>query len=152
MPAPLADGYELLRAALRTRLLTVSGIPAQALWSLENREFTKPNVDSATPVVWLRERLAPQANQTASLGDRDRLVRLNGAYFVDLFFPKALGAKPADDLVGAMQQTFAPGSHIVYQTLVVRLRNIWSSTGIATTDGWYMRPVTITWQTDNVTP
>lgn len=147
MSALLSTSNSKIRAGLRQRLSEVSGIPAVRYWARQNRDFTKPDQS----IAWLREAFVPQTNAAASVSGEARLIRHNGVYSIDLFFPLGKGTNEADTLCDAIISRFAPGSSYVYEGQVIRIKSAYAGPAQPQEQLWYFRPVTIVWQADNTT-
>lgn len=149
MSAALSTTNTKIRAGLRQRLSEVAGIPIAKYWAKQNRDFTKPD----QTVTWLREAFVPQTNEAASVGvpGEIRLIRHNGVFSIDLFFPLNGGTNEADALCDAIITKFAPGSSYLYSGQVIRIKSAYAGPAQPQEQLWYFRPVTIVWQADNTT-
>lgn len=100
-----------LRAAFRTRLLTVTGLPAVA-W--ENRNFTPPN-----NAAWIEERLLPAPSKYAAFGGNgisNGTIKHSGIYQITLIVPAGSDTKAAETLVDTLVSLFRPGVRLTLST------------------------------------
>ena len=143
----ISDAYAAIRTGLRTALWDVSGIPASGYRDMENETF-RP-VGGTT---WVRERLKFDNTNFHGLGSGAGIpvrYRFTGAYMVDLFFPYKTNTNPSDTLVGAVVSAFAPGTTLSGGTVPILIESC-NSSGGQDGDGWYMRPIMISWSCDVV--
>lgn len=143
----LAIADELIREALRTRLWSVSGVPGTSLRALENTTIKPPS--SST---WIRESTQFDATEGTGLGMSAGIpVRhhLTGAYMVDLFYPYGQGTGPSGIVVGNIGEAFKPGTTLTNGGISVLIER-YSKSGQQDGDGWYFRPLVISWSCDVV--
>lgn len=137
--------YSDLRGALRTRLLTVSGIPDAPQRAWEGRDFT-PTAGTA----WLRDTVLPAGADRVSVGPYAR-VRHLALYQVDLFVPALRGTEgdgPADAIIAA----FWPGLVLSYNGQTVLVRSATRGPAITTDAAWRQLPMSIAVEMDTTNP
>lgn len=138
--------YGNVQGALRTALHGVAGVPADDHWALENRLYTP-----AQGEPWLRWTFRPQPNRVVSIGYPNALVRHLGGALIDYFLPRGQGTSAADTFASAVVTAFRPGQYLTYNGQLVILRSCFVNGGMD--DGqWYMRPITLGWTADTLTP
>lgn len=131
--------YADIRSALRSALLTVPNLP-EVKW--EGREYT-PTV--GTP--YLRESLNFGRADLRSLPAAGGKMRLNGLWFLDLFFPPREGTGPAVALVAAIRVAVPHGGSVLYGTQRVHFLGFSAAKAIESND-WYHVPCTLGWRAD----
>jgi hypothetical protein len=94
-----------MRAAIRERLLTVSGLPAQH-W--EGRPFTPVR---GTP--WVSESYRPLSSDVRGLGIGGTIAHSVNASFT-LHYPAGPGTAQIEAMAGAILQVFRPGTSLTY--------------------------------------
>lgn len=137
--------YADVRAALRTTLLTVAGIPPVEQRAWEGRDFT-PTAGTA----WMRDTLLPAGADRLSVGPYAR-VRHIAIYQVDLFVPALRGTEgdgPADAIIAA----FWPGLLLSYNGQTVLVRSASRGPAITTDAAWRQLPMSITVEMDTTNP
>lgn len=97
-----------LRAALRTILLAVAGLPSGRAW--EGVAFT-PTPNQA----WLRESLRPISSIPKALGVGGTIEHTL-TYNISLFYPAGGGTLTIEQMAGAIVQAMMPGTSLVYGT------------------------------------
>ncbi len=100
-----ATVHSNIRAAIRQRLLTIPGLPAQA-W--EGREFTP-----VRGTAYLSESFRPLASDVRALGLGGTIAHSINAS-ITLHFPANGGTNPVDAIAGAILAAFRPGTSLVY--------------------------------------
>lgn len=128
---------ELVRRALRERLLSVSGVdPEQVAW--QNRSFV-PTSD----VTYIRETFLPgEERQAAS----DQLMAVGLVQF-DIFAPVNDSTEDVGALAHQVKHAFRPKQNLEAGTLVVNLVRAWIQTGVPVSEDRYMVPVIVSWRT-----
>lgn len=94
-----------MRAAIREKLLTVAGLPAQH-W--EGRPFTPVR---GTP--WVSESYRPLSSDVRALGLGGTIAHTSNASFT-LHYPSGGGTKLIEDMAGAILLVFRPGTSLTY--------------------------------------
>jgi hypothetical protein len=125
-----------IRAAFRTRLLTLSGLPLVA-W--QNRTFTPPN-----NAVWMKESLLPMTSLLTSFGGIgvDGLLQETGIYQVTVYVPVGTETKVVEDWASLLATTFKPGVVVVYDGLIARCESAQIAPPVQETS-WFGVPVSI---------
>ncbi len=121
-----------IRGALRTQLLTVSGLPTDREW--ENQTFTPPASDP-----WVRETYKPTTERKRA----SDLVEIAGQMVWDLFYPLNDGVQNIDDMADAIKTAFVPGTSLSGTVFIDRAER-----GAADEEetSYYTIPVTIHWR------
>jgi hypothetical protein len=135
--------HEDVRAALRTQLFDTEDLPASH--ALEGCDFTP-----ALGVPWVRESYKPGPEDAKSLHSGGQLVRMEGLYMVDLFYPNTAreqGTLPATRMADKVRRSFRPGASFTYNGQRVTVVKSFLSSGDKR-DGWYMVPVTVKFRAD----
>lgn len=136
--------YADVRAALRTVLLTVAGLPVERAW--EAHEYTPIPGTS-----FLRDTLLPGFAERVSLGPFGR-VRHHSLYQVDLMVPNRKGTV-ADAVADLVVAAFWPGLQMTYGGQVVTIRTSSRLSGLVSADGvWRQIPVSIDALTHTLNP
>jgi hypothetical protein len=138
-----------IHSALKQQLRTVTGIPDDTLWAIENRKFDPPA--PAKDAMWLRETFVPQKDATASLQGSGRLYRMMGSWLVDLFVPVESGTSAIDAVVSGILAAFVTSVSSTFAGQLVEFRLSFAGNGMPE-NGWFYRPVTVAWRADVVTP
>ncbi|CDH43849.1 phage tail terminator-like protein [Candidatus Contendibacter odensensis] len=112
-----------LRAAFRTQLLTLAGLPAVA-W--QNRAFTPPN-----NAPWCKEALLPGEGRYAAFGAdgiSNGAMQQVGIYQITLVMPSGADTVAADTLADRIISLFRPGTRLTMSTGdVITCENAWAS-------------------------
>lgn len=135
-----------IRQALRTRLWSVSGIPAVSNRKLENVEL---DLKALAGQIWVREFTRFSELSGRSLGGSAGITRSfqqQGNYMVDLFFPKGTSTTAADTLEGSVLDAFAPFTTLTASGYSVLIVSSSASAQQDDSDGWYFRPLLIRWE------
>ncbi len=96
-----------VRAAVRQRLLTLNGLPAQA-W--EGRPYTPVK---GTP--YISESVRPISSVVRALGVGGTIAHTINAAF-QLHYPPGVGTSAIDAMAGSLLQHFRPGTGLSYGT------------------------------------
>lgn len=125
-----------IRAAFRTKLLTISGLPPVA-W--QNRTFTPPN-----QAIWLKESLLPATSALTSFGGLgvDGLLQETGIYQITVYAPVGTETKVADDWASLLAATFKPGVTVSHSGQDVRCESAVIAPPVQETS-WFGVPVSI---------
>lgn len=137
--------YRDTRAALRSALLAVPGLPPEAQRAWEGRDFTPT---AGTP--WLRDTMLPASADRLSVGPLAR-VRHTAIYQIDLFVPALRGTEydgPADAIVAALW----PGLLLTYNGQTVLVRRASRAPAITADAAWRQLPISITVEMDTTNP
>ncbi len=136
-----------LLVAIRTRLLTVSGLPLAAFRAWENVQFDPP-----ADKKWVRETFLPGSEAKTSTG----FLESYGQVQYDLFGPIGEGREGLAALAKAVVEAFEPGQSLVNGSTQVileearRLRGRRDTPGEDSRDSggslWYYIPVVIEWR------
>ena len=129
------NDHKAIRQALRTQLLTVSGLPAGKQW--ENKSFTPPTDGSP----WLREQLLPAGEEFVA----SSMWEATGLAQYDLFYPLGDSSEDADTLADAIKRVFRPPQTIGSSTKV-NIDKAERDAGQIADSVWYMVSVRITWR------
>lgn len=122
------SGWGDIRPALRSRLLTVSSLPADHAW--ENDGFTP-----TSGVPYVSETLVPVSQRPVSAG----LTELVATWQLTLAVPSGDGVAGAEDIIDDILAAFPPEADVGGSCRVVR-----SERSPAALDGiWYRMPVSI---------
>lgn len=142
----LATMMSNVRTALRTRLWSVSGIPAAPYRKLENVEFDLRTVIDQT---WVREqtRFGAWTPQLVGGNTGVQLYECSGSYMVDLFYPKFKSTTASDTLTAAVRNAFAGGVSLPAGDVSVFIIRNTCPGEIEDKDGWYFHPIFIEWRT-----
>jgi hypothetical protein len=124
-----------LRAAWRTALLAIAGLPTA--WAWEARPFTP-----AIGTPWTREEFRPVTSRVRALGTGGTIGhRCTGK--LSLFFPAGHGTADVEAAAGLVLAALKPGTNLVHGTangLVLEAERA----GLITEPDWVSCPVTIT--------
>lgn len=121
-----------VRQAIRTRLLTVVGLPSDIAW--ENRAFDPPNDGSA----WLREFYYPDPERQVA----NDVIEGTGFMTYDVVYPANAGTEAAEGLADDIKAVFEPpGSLAANLSIISSVRD----PGF-TQLPWYYVPVRIAWR------
>jgi hypothetical protein len=125
-----------IRAAFRSKLLTVSGLPPVA-W--QNRTFTPPN-----QAVWFKESLLPATSALTSFCGVgvDGLIQETGIYQITVYTPVGTETKAADDWASLLAATFKPGVVLSHSGQQVRCESAAIAPPVQETS-WFGVPVSI---------
>lgn len=136
-------------SALAKALITVVGLPrhpkdaSKFNLAKDNRDFT-PTVG----VPWVREACVFGGEQLKSLPSTGGLLRTNGTYFLDVFFPEGTGRGPSQLLIGAIRAVFRTNAQLRYGLQSLTVVKMSTARGL-NKDGWYQTPITIAWYADD---
>lgn len=129
----------VIRAALRTRLRTVSGLPTIAP---ENGTF-----DPTTGTAHVKDHVGFGTRTLRTYPAARGEVEQSGFYQIDLFLPTGKGPGPTDTLVAAIDAAFRPGDAVATSDparpvmLFSMLRPV-----SQVEDGWYRTTLRIGWR------
>lgn len=127
--------YKTIRAALETKLASITGIP-EISW--ENRQYSPT---TGTPFV--RVSFIPTVSEPAVRGLSPQMY-YQGMLTVDCCVPEGFGPAEADDLADLILNAFPATSDVTYGDFVLPIR--YSERGQGLQNGvFYMVPVTIGW-------
>lgn len=119
-----------IRAAIRTRVLTVGSLPADKKW--ENKKFQPP-----ANTEWLRETFMITSQRHTATGTIETL----GIAQYDLLYPSDTGTNTADTVADALVAAFPPG------TSLSGIQIYRAERGTAREEShWFMTPVSIYWR------
>lgn len=131
----MASIYDNIRAALETKLNSVSGVPSIA-W--ENLQFSPTTVQS-----YVVPRLLPTRREPAVMGTNPQMY-YQGVFRVNCYVPKDKGPADGDDLADKIIEAFEAATDVSYNGTIVSIR--YAEREPADIDGpFYMIPVNISW-------
>lgn len=123
--------WNTLRAALRTRLLTVASLPANRAW--ENRGANPPK-----GAVYVEDAIIPASERALSYGQVEQIA----IYQVTIVVPQNDGTKVGEDIIDDVLAAFPPAATL---SGVVRVDR--SERNPPRNDGaTYRMPVSIRWR------
>lgn len=136
----MADITKDIRAALETKLLTVSGLPAVAFQGVSFEPVT------GTPFV---QSMFMPVNRRPAVRGTDPQKLYTGNYMVNVYTPEGKGPGAAEDLATLVVEAFEATSDIPYtnpadETITVSIDFAEMRQGITDTP-WYYVPVVIGW-------
>lgn len=136
--------WSAVRLALRARLVGFVSLP---LISYERRPFT-----ATVGVPYVRESLKPAGNTVASLGSpglKQKLIRHNGLYLLDCFFPSIGTFTNEDEVSDGLVEWFVPGLQLVSGGITTTILTSSRLASVLVNDpSWRMIPVNITLRFD----
>lgn len=136
-----------IKSAIRQTLLAATiGIIAPGQFAMAGRDFS-----STIGVPYMRESYKGGPEALKTIPAKRGLVRLDGVYLLDLFFPDASGMGKTELAVGAIRRAFAPGTTIAYNGQVVTCLSV-PRAGERTDQGFIQTPLTIRFYAYDVNP
>lgn len=126
-----------VRLALRNKVLTTAGIPAEGKRAYENRDFSPPTDGS----VWLRERFVPVTERLVAT----ELFGATGLYIIDVIVKEGSGTTVAEDLARMIRNTMKP-QYITTPQVAVYVDRVEPRPGIVIENLWYVISSEITWR------
>lgn len=131
----MASIYDNIRAALETKLSTVSGVPSIG-W--ENLQFSP-----TTGQAYVKPRLLPTRREPAVRGLNPQMY-YQGVFRVECYVPEGNGPAAGDDLADKVIDAFEAATDVSYSGTIVSIR--YAEREAAEIDGpFYMIPVNIGW-------
>lgn len=131
----MASIYDNIRAALETKLNSVSGIPSIG-W--ENLQFSP-----TTGQPYVKPRLLPTRREPAVRGINPQMY-YQGVFRVECYVPEGNGPAAGDDLADKIIEAFEAATDVNYSGTIVSIR--YAEREAAEIDGpFYMIPVNIGW-------
>ena len=131
----MASIYDDIRAALETKLNSVSGVPSI---SWENLQFSPTTGQS-----YVKPRLLPTRREPAVRGLNPQMY-YQGVFRVECYVPEGNGPAAGDDLADKIIDAFEAATDVSYGGTIVSIR--YAERESAEIDGpFYMIPVNIGW-------
>lgn len=131
----MASIYDDIRAALETKLNSVSGVPSI---SWENLQFSP-----TTGQPYVKPRLLPTRREPAVRGLNPQMY-YQGVFRVECYVPEGNGPAAGDDLADKIIDAFEAATDVSYGGTIVSIR--YAERESAEIDGpFYMIPVNIGW-------
>lgn len=131
----MASIYDDIRAALETKLNSVSGVPSI---SWENLQFSP-----TTGQPYVKPRLLPTRREPAVRGLNPQMY-YQGVFRVECYVPEGNGPAAGDDLADKIIDAFEAATDVSYGGTIVSIR--YAERESADIDGpFYMIPVNIGW-------
>lgn len=131
----MASIYDDIRAALETKLNSVSGVPSI---SWENLQFSPTTGQS-----YVKPRLLPTRREPAVRGLNPQMY-YQGVFRVECYVPEGNGPAAGDDLADKIIDAFEAATDVSYGGTIVSIR--YAERESADIDGpFYMIPVNIGW-------
>lgn len=131
----MASIYDDIRAALETKLNSVSGVPSIG-W--ENLQFSP-----TTGQPYVKPRLLPTRREPAVRGLNPQMY-YQGVFRVECYVPEGNGPAAGDDLADKVIDAFEAATDVSYSGTIVSIR--YAEREAAEIDGpFYMIPVNIGW-------
>jgi hypothetical protein len=125
-----------IRGALQVRAATATGFPGSAQRYYEGLAFT-PTI--GTP--YARMTLFPTQGRAAVIGGA--LVRHQGLFQVDLFYPAGLGTGAAETVADAVKAVFIAGLSVTQGSETVTIEYAERAAAIQQNADWLMVPITV---------
>jgi hypothetical protein len=131
----MAFSINSVRKLLDAALLEVAGdIPVQT----ENTKIS-PGIDP-----WMRSTLLPATSEVVAFG-AGAVVKMQGIYQIDLFYPSGVGLDPVSEMAEAIEAAFFPGASITDGTQVINIDNISQFAASVDANLNYCVPIRVQW-------
>lgn len=132
--------YADIRAALESRVASVSGIPNASNRAWENVKFSP-----TTGTAWVRMQLVPISRRPLDVTAAG-LQRYDGLFIVDAFVPSDKGPSAADDLADATCTSFEAGTILTANSQTVQVEYAEIDRAAVLDPPWYQASVTVKWK------
>ena len=136
----MSNVYDLVERAFEERLDSFPYLPDAGV-AYANEQFNRPDPDAS----WFQAKLIPGTPSRKVLGP-DGYSRLDGAYMINMFYPKGEGSGTARRAADQLIQWFKSGTRLRAGDVFVSCLTA-SRAGADDSGEWYQIPVSIYWYT-----